>query len=155
MISRLYLLSSPMPSPASTSIPPVSTQSRTQENLELSEFSMPKSWWSEVVHQAVILPPPWLVKASTSSSSNFQSFLGRVICPLQFTRLYTPFCRYHIGESLIPSVRHYLKFIGAEEKVANYGFKIKVSVHHECSARDSHLEARSCSKVESAQEGRM
>ncbi|KIL62531.1 hypothetical protein M378DRAFT_165552 [Amanita muscaria Koide BX008] len=32
------------------------------------------------------------------------------------------FPRYHVGESLIPSVRHYLRFIGAEEKVANHGF---------------------------------
>ncbi|TFK23672.1 FAD binding domain-containing protein [Coprinopsis marcescibilis] len=32
------------------------------------------------------------------------------------------FPRYHIGESLIPSVRHYLRFIGAEEKLANQGF---------------------------------
>ncbi|KAF5351714.1 hypothetical protein D9756_007522 [Leucocoprinus leucothites] len=32
------------------------------------------------------------------------------------------FPRYHIGESLIPSVRHYLRFIGAEDKLANYGF---------------------------------
>ncbi|KAI9458851.1 FAD/NAD(P)-binding domain-containing protein [Lactarius psammicola] len=29
---------------------------------------------------------------------------------------------YHIGESLIPSVRHHLRFIGAEEKVASHGF---------------------------------
>ncbi|KAK7045666.1 hypothetical protein VNI00_007499 [Paramarasmius palmivorus] len=35
------------------------------------------------------------------------------------------FPRYHIGESLIPSVRHYLRFIGAEEKVADYGFTRK------------------------------
>ncbi|XP_006460852.1 hypothetical protein AGABI2DRAFT_221106 [Agaricus bisporus var. bisporus H97] len=32
------------------------------------------------------------------------------------------FPRYHIGESLIPSVRHYLRFIGAEDKLANHGF---------------------------------
>ncbi|KXN91083.1 Tryptophan 2-halogenase, partial [Leucoagaricus sp. SymC.cos] len=32
------------------------------------------------------------------------------------------FPRYHVGESLIPSVRHYLRFIGAEDKLANYGF---------------------------------
>ncbi|KAJ7496994.1 FAD binding domain-containing protein [Mycena latifolia] len=32
------------------------------------------------------------------------------------------FPRYHVGESLIPSVRHYLRFIGADEKLANYGF---------------------------------
>ncbi|KAF9652074.1 FAD/NAD(P)-binding domain-containing protein [Thelephora ganbajun] len=35
------------------------------------------------------------------------------------------FPRYHIGESLIPSVRHYLRFIDAEEKVANHGFAMK------------------------------
>ncbi|KAJ8076890.1 hypothetical protein PM082_001313 [Marasmius tenuissimus] len=35
------------------------------------------------------------------------------------------FPRYHIGESLIPSVRHYLRFIGAEEKLVNYGFTRK------------------------------
>lgn len=34
--------------------------------------------------------------------------------------------RYHIGESLIPSVRHYLRFIGAEDKLANHGFVPKV-----------------------------
>ncbi|TFK75466.1 FAD/NAD(P)-binding domain-containing protein [Pluteus cervinus] len=32
------------------------------------------------------------------------------------------FPRYHIGESLIPSVRHYLRFIGAEDKLVNHGF---------------------------------
>ncbi|KAG7090996.1 hypothetical protein E1B28_010063 [Marasmius oreades] len=32
------------------------------------------------------------------------------------------FPRYHIGESLIPSIRHYLRFIGAEEKMENHGF---------------------------------
>lgn len=34
--------------------------------------------------------------------------------------------RYHIGESLLPSVRHYLRFIDAEEKVAQHGFARKV-----------------------------
>ncbi|KAF8653329.1 hypothetical protein AX16_004029 [Volvariella volvacea WC 439] len=32
------------------------------------------------------------------------------------------FPRYHVGESLIPSVRHYLQFIGAEDRFLNYGF---------------------------------
>ncbi|KAJ7188603.1 FAD binding domain-containing protein [Mycena filopes] len=32
------------------------------------------------------------------------------------------FPRYHVGESLIPSVRHYMRFIGADEKLAGYGF---------------------------------
>ncbi|KAI0633487.1 hypothetical protein C8Q77DRAFT_791625 [Trametes polyzona] len=35
------------------------------------------------------------------------------------------FPRYHIGESLIPSVRPFLRFIDAEEKVASYGFTRK------------------------------
>ncbi|KAL4079213.1 hypothetical protein J3A83DRAFT_1049650 [Scleroderma citrinum] len=34
--------------------------------------------------------------------------------------------RYHIGESLVPSVRCYLKFIGVEQQVADYGFTLKV-----------------------------
>lgn len=38
------------------------------------------------------------------------------------------FCnRYHIGESLIPSVRHYLRFIDAEDKLSEYGFTRKVA----------------------------
>ncbi|KAJ7729520.1 FAD binding domain-containing protein [Mycena maculata] len=32
------------------------------------------------------------------------------------------FPRYHVGESLIPSVRHYMRFIGADEKLASHGF---------------------------------
>ncbi|KAF9524017.1 FAD binding domain-containing protein [Crepidotus variabilis] len=35
------------------------------------------------------------------------------------------FPRYHIGESLIPSIRHHLRFIGAEEKMINHGFMPK------------------------------
>jgi flavine halogenase len=34
-----------------------------------------------------------------------------------------------IGESLIPSVRHYLRFIDAEKKVEGYGFARKVCWH--------------------------
>jgi flavin-dependent dehydrogenase len=36
------------------------------------------------------------------------------------------FPRYHVGESLIPAVRHHLRFIGAEEKIINAGFAHKV-----------------------------
>ncbi|KAF7321539.1 hypothetical protein MKEN_00674800 [Mycena kentingensis (nom. inval.)] len=32
------------------------------------------------------------------------------------------FPRYHVGESLIPSVRHYMRFIGADDKLAAHGF---------------------------------
>ncbi|KAI0698239.1 hypothetical protein BC835DRAFT_1335198 [Cytidiella melzeri] len=35
------------------------------------------------------------------------------------------FPRYHIGESLLPSVRHFLRFIDAEAKVAGHGFAKK------------------------------
>ncbi|KAF5341554.1 hypothetical protein D9758_012572 [Tetrapyrgos nigripes] len=35
------------------------------------------------------------------------------------------FPRYHIGESLLPSVRNYLRFIGAEEKIKTHGFTYK------------------------------
>ncbi|KAK7045665.1 hypothetical protein VNI00_007498 [Paramarasmius palmivorus] len=35
------------------------------------------------------------------------------------------FPRYHIGESLLPSVRNYLRFIGAEKKVIDHGFTHK------------------------------
>ncbi|KAK7048459.1 Radh flavin-dependent halogenase [Favolaschia claudopus] len=36
------------------------------------------------------------------------------------------FPRYHIGESMLPSCRPFLRFIGAEEKVINHGFTKKV-----------------------------
>ncbi|KAJ7830713.1 putative halogenase [Mycena olivaceomarginata] len=36
------------------------------------------------------------------------------------------FPRYHIGESMLPSCRPFLRFIGAEQKVKDYGFSVKV-----------------------------
>ncbi|KAJ7508837.1 putative halogenase [Mycena galericulata] len=36
------------------------------------------------------------------------------------------FPRYHIGESMLPSCRPFLRFIGAEDKVVNHGFAVKV-----------------------------
>ncbi|KAJ7149191.1 putative halogenase [Mycena crocata] len=36
------------------------------------------------------------------------------------------FPRYHIGESMLPSCRPFLRFIGAEQKVIDYGFCVKV-----------------------------
>lgn len=35
------------------------------------------------------------------------------------------FPRYHIGESTLPSLRPFLNFIGAEDKVINHGFTVK------------------------------
>ncbi|KAJ7458522.1 putative halogenase [Mycena latifolia] len=36
------------------------------------------------------------------------------------------FPRYHIGESMLPSCRPFMRFIGAEQKVVDYGFCVKV-----------------------------
>ncbi|KAG5650278.1 hypothetical protein H0H81_012768 [Sphagnurus paluster] len=36
------------------------------------------------------------------------------------------FPRYHVGESLLPSVRPYFRFIGAESILEDYGFMRKV-----------------------------
>ncbi|KAJ7101319.1 putative halogenase [Mycena belliarum] len=36
------------------------------------------------------------------------------------------FPRYHIGESMLPSCRPFLRFIGAEQKVIDFGFCVKV-----------------------------
>jgi len=36
------------------------------------------------------------------------------------------FPRYHIGESLLPSMRPLLQFVGAEKKVMEHGFSPKV-----------------------------
>ena len=75
---------------------------------------------------------------------------SRHTCPVEPSRLHTPTCRYHIGESLIPSVRHYLRFIDAEEKVANHGFAMKVcdASATVCSTGSSHLKARICDEVQ-------
>ena len=64
--------------------------------------------------------------------------------------------RYHIGESLIPSVRHYLRFVGAEETVEGYGFMHKVRPRVRCAMIDvwGALVGRSA-QVESVQARRM
>lgn len=36
------------------------------------------------------------------------------------------FDRYHIGESLLPSIRTFSRFIDAEDKILNHGFTEKV-----------------------------
>ncbi len=37
------------------------------------------------------------------------------------------FPRYHIGESMLASMRHFLRFIDLEKKFDSYGFTIKAS----------------------------
>jgi 2-polyprenyl-6-methoxyphenol hydroxylase-like FAD-dependent oxidoreductase len=34
---------------------------------------------------------------------------------------------YHVGESMLPTIRHYLRFIGCDEKFDAHGFAIKVT----------------------------
>lgn len=36
------------------------------------------------------------------------------------------FPRYHIGESMLPSMRHFLQFIDLDEKFLSHGFRVKV-----------------------------
>ena len=76
-----------------------------------------------------MLQPHWVVRVSTLYSSKQASSQGRFTSVLNFTCLDTTSRRYHIGESLIPSARHFLRFIGAEEKVANHGFARKVRAY--------------------------
>ncbi|KAM3064982.1 hypothetical protein ACMFMG_001190 [Clarireedia jacksonii] len=35
------------------------------------------------------------------------------------------FPRYHVGESMLPSIRHFMRFIGCDEKFDSHGFRIK------------------------------
>lgn len=78
------------------------------------------------VDQLGLTPPlPLRVKVSRSLSWKHPNSQGsKTNPPIKSIRL--TLNRYHIGESLIPSVRHYLRFIGAEDKLANYGFVRKV-----------------------------
>ena len=34
--------------------------------------------------------------------------------------------RYHVGESMLPSMRHFLRFIDLDDTFLNHGFKVKV-----------------------------
>jgi len=89
---------------------------------------MLKSSLSEVAQLAPTPPQSSQEKALMSPCSKPTNSLG----------LFSPSCRpivtnsflsYHIGESLIPSVRPYFRFIGAESTLASYGFTRKVSPH--------------------------
>ena len=39
------------------------------------------------------------------------------------------FDRYHIGESMLASIRHFLRFIDLDETFDSYGFRKKVKTH--------------------------
>ncbi|CAK5265597.1 unnamed protein product [Mycena citricolor] len=70
------------------------------------------------------VPPPnvkVLIIGGGPAGSYAASVLGRegISCTLLES---SKFPRYHVGESLIPSVRHFMRFIDADEKLANVGF---------------------------------
>ena len=41
-------------------------------------------------------------------------------------------CRYHVGESMLASIRHLLRFIDLDSTFDGYGFTKKVSVASVC-----------------------
>ena len=64
-----------------------------------------------------------------SSSSRQKSFQGWFlsIAGKWYVKHLTSGNRYHIGESMLPSMRHFLKFIDAYEKWDAHGFNVKVN----------------------------
>jgi len=68
----------------------------------------------------------------------------------RITRSHRIACSYHIGESMVPSCRQFLKLIELEETVKNFGFCKKVSYFHRgshfssCRALNVLLPARRC-----------
>ena len=90
--------------------------------------SMRKSSLSVVARQEATPRLRWQGKDCKSYCSKQHSSQGPRLHALSQPyplRILTRY-RYHIGESLLPSVRHYLRFIGAEQKLVEYGFKHKV-----------------------------
>ena len=81
-----------------------------------------------VVQQVAMPQLHWPEKASMLSFLRRPSSRGWFFCTANGTLIKT-LIRYHIGESLLPSVRPFLRFIGAEEAVINYGFALKVCCH--------------------------
>lgn len=54
----------------------------------------------------------------------FVSLLCRLFCDLEW-RADCP--RYHVGESMLPSMRHFLRFIDLDDTFVAHGFRKKVS----------------------------
>ena len=94
-------------------------------------------WWWEVVRQALMLLPSLRVRVSTPLCSRVKPFLGAssglVGCFDASTHLLSfsltsAWNRYHVGESMLPSLRHFLRFIDLDSTFDSYGFQIKVSI---------------------------
>ena len=77
--------------------------------------------------------PLWRPLVIYDSGEHLCAFLFHLLCRIHILVTHSLVLlsyRYHVGESLIPSIRHYMRFIGAEEKLANHGFVRKVCHHH-------------------------
>lgn len=75
----------------------------------------------------------WRGKASTASSSkqrNSPGMTARFPSAVRDVRLWltidADLFRYHIGESMLASIRHFFRFIDLDETFDNYGFRVKV-----------------------------
>jgi hypothetical protein len=75
-----------------------------------------------------MLPLRLLWKAYQQSFSRRRNFQGLIVAVDYAHRgaEYSFACRYHIGESMLPSLTSFLQFIGMEEKLRQHGFCVKV-----------------------------
>lgn len=63
-------------------------------------------------------------------------------------------CRYHVGESMLASLRPFLRFIDLDSTFVNHGFKRKVSgVHTLREYRLTNITGRCSIQAQSKQEG--
>ncbi len=58
-------------------------------------------------------------------AETFPRFVDRIIDRVDMIGIDFP-TRYHVGESMLPSMRHFLRFIDADERFDNFGFIQKV-----------------------------
>jgi hypothetical protein len=90
--------------------------------------------------QREAMPPLlWLERGSLWYWQRLRSFLGK---PCVHFAILSPLTvqgpRYHIGESMLPSIRPFMRFIDAEEKVSSHGFTFKVRKNITSEALRSH-----------------
>ena len=77
------------------------------------------------VAQADLIPHQcWLERALKLSSLKLKNFLGNGFTIPYY--VYNDASSYHIGESQIASLRHFLRFIELEDVFENFGFQKKV-----------------------------
>jgi len=99
-------------------------------------------WWPENFALAFIHLDSCYWGRSLGLVFSCLSCAGRILChsawsrdipSVRFSNIYSTssnifFCfRYHVGESMIPSMRHFLRFIDADDKFESFGFVQKVS----------------------------